>query len=706
MKRGRQPDEATETRLVNLIVKVGDRDVASQLASHLEGLANALEADLNSHRQLIIDTVLDCARSLHSKSTVYGTLVGLLNVADSSIGREIVEGAHRELQRALEDHAPMAIRGLTRFVVALMNARVASTASTVEVLETLLSAREEEGPIARADWFCAIVMDALVLCGKSLTADAPAALDALCSRLAEHVAQRKPLKKTAPLLLFYGTSTTSEEVIEHVDALYSVLTTMREDGGWSSPFLLAPHRAFAQQLSSSVAHSLPPITLEAHTPGCTYPALDRLRLLPAPTEVDLGGRGTLVAPADRILIEEVSFMMVSAFSESHKDCAKLLVAMAEELGVDCSNLFVEVLFSSILMLPAPKHQQMYYASVMVDLCKLLQSVPIALERALNVLFAQVPRLDVELSDRLANWLAFHVSNFGFSLIPFARPWGKVLEARVDAVKREGNADDSLVKSEAVANTAGNDRNEPMDVPVEGGGATAVPPASEAVRMADGRESAHARFMSTALSRMVSLSYLERIDSRDLPSAFRPYLPPKAVGHLDWETPRDGDLEPTSAASLSASLLGKLRAKLPNEQIIAWVESELRAHPLFIPIVMQTLLHAGSKSVSHLEKLIDKFGWLLVHVAADERRRSLLIGAGVRYWAASKQMSLLLCSKLIKAGVADDAAVLAYCFSAEACPTLASSGWSLVELAISGAVLRHRDAAGALRRAERRWVGGW
>ena len=52
MKRSRHdekagpPDEALETRLVNLIVRVGDRDVASQLPSHLDRLAEALEVDL------------------------------------------------------------------------------------------------------------------------------------------------------------------------------------------------------------------------------------------------------------------------------------------------------------------------------------------------------------------------------------------------------------------------------------------------------------------------------------------------------------------------------------------------------------------------------------------------------------------------------------------------------------------------------------
>ena len=57
MKRSRDAragDEGLESRLVNLIVKVGDADVATQLPSQLEGLAEALEMDLANYHSLIV----------------------------------------------------------------------------------------------------------------------------------------------------------------------------------------------------------------------------------------------------------------------------------------------------------------------------------------------------------------------------------------------------------------------------------------------------------------------------------------------------------------------------------------------------------------------------------------------------------------------------------------------------------------------------
>eukprot|EP00966_Prymnesium_polylepis_P160466 3710026-Prymnesium_polylepis.1 len=48
----------------------------------------------------------------------------------------------------------------------------------------------------------------------------------------------------------------------------------------------------------------------------------------------------------------------------------------------------------------------------------------------------------------------------------------------------------------------------------------------------------------------------------------------------------------------------------DAQVTGWLEREVADPKQRVALVVQTLLHAGSKSVSHLEKLLDKFGWLL------------------------------------------------------------------------------------------------
>ena len=201
------PDEALEQRLVNLIVRVGDKNVES-LNEHLRGLMKALEGDLAQHRRLIIDTIFDCVRSLQTKSMVYGTLAGMLNASDSSLGASIVEDAHRELDRALDDHAPMAIRGLTRFLVELMNARVVPPAAVVDVLDLYLKVGTEEGaPAARVDWFMVLVLDALALGGKYLSTAAAEELERLLAAVRAYAERRVPLRTAVPLLMPYDAPT-------------------------------------------------------------------------------------------------------------------------------------------------------------------------------------------------------------------------------------------------------------------------------------------------------------------------------------------------------------------------------------------------------------------------------------------------------------------------------------------------------------------
>lgn len=45
-----------------------------------------------------------------------------------------------------------------------------------------------------------------------------------------------------------------------------------------------------------------------------------------------------------------------------------------------------------------------------------------LVRCINSLYASLDRLDPELALRLAEWLAMHISHFGYNLEPFEPTW--------------------------------------------------------------------------------------------------------------------------------------------------------------------------------------------------------------------------------------------------------------------------------------------
>ena len=67
----------------------------SSLESNLEGLASVLDADVASYKNKILKILCDCAVKMPEKTTIYTTLIGLLNAKNYIFGGEVrVGGFH------------------------------------------------------------------------------------------------------------------------------------------------------------------------------------------------------------------------------------------------------------------------------------------------------------------------------------------------------------------------------------------------------------------------------------------------------------------------------------------------------------------------------------------------------------------------------------------------------------------------------------
>eukprot|EP00316_Scyphosphaera_apsteinii_P007912 CAMPEP_0119321610 /NCGR_PEP_ID=MMETSP1333-20130426/55880_1 /TAXON_ID=418940 /ORGANISM="Scyphosphaera apsteinii, Strain RCC1455" /LENGTH=801 /DNA_ID=CAMNT_0007328617 /DNA_START=8 /DNA_END=2413 /DNA_ORIENTATION=+ len=669
-----EPQVGIEQRLVNLIVRVGDKHIAN-IASHLRGLSAALIDDLAGHRQLIIDTVFDCVRALQPKAPVYGALVGLLNARDPRFGTDVAHKAQRELQNALDDHAPLSIRGLCRFVVELMNARVVTPSYALDVLESFAAVRLEPDVLpARALWFLTLVADAIVLGGSEFSLREATRLDELLGAI--RLFQETSISSNTPtLLLPYGSETKPDHLTEHFETLWQLVSDFWQDGSWRSPLLLSPSRAFADELAEKPV-ALDSISVPLHTLGCTYPSLRRLRLFndsagsKQRSATDAESKVGPLPLGERILLEEYVWMLVNSFSESHKDCAKQLMALREAYNIDGVATFIEVIMSMLLLLPAPRNALTYYACLLLDLSKVFPSAPHLLETAVNKLFSLLPYLDAELTSRFADWLALHVSHFSFNFAPFGASWAQLLSLPADA-----NGD----SNEMVPATA-----------------TLIPPAAD---------SAYRRFTRQVLDKCMRLSYHERV-VRELPAPLVPLMPPLPKGATAWAQVQAEDTEPGSLAAKSATLLNRLRSKTEPRDVLEWLDSHsIGKEPFEVQLlVIHTLLDAGSKSISHLEKLLDKFDWLLNHITSDAAGRVSVASAVASYWATSSQMVSLVMSKMLMHGFVDGAAVIGWLCSSDGRPRLAmSSSWEVVYLIIDKALASQRAASEELRIAEQRYA---
>jgi nuclear cap-binding protein subunit 1 len=68
----------------------------------------------------------------------------------------------------------------------------------------------------------------------------------------------------------------------------------------------------------------------------------------------------------------------------------------------------------MLRLPSPPVRQVYYAALIIELCKAeSSSVSQSLKKAVHILFERLHEMDVGLIARLWNWFSHHLSNVGF-----------------------------------------------------------------------------------------------------------------------------------------------------------------------------------------------------------------------------------------------------------------------------------------------------
>uniref|UniRef100_A0A0K8RHD1 Putative nuclear cap-binding complex subunit n=4 Tax=Ixodes TaxID=6944 RepID=A0A0K8RHD1_IXORI len=157
-----------EDRLESLIMRVGEKSTSS-LESNLEGLAGVLDADLPSYKGNILSILAECAIKMPEKTTIYTTLIGLLNTRNYNFGGEFVELLVKSYRECLKECKFEDARIIVRFFSDLVNCHVISVGSLVTLFESMLEVTLEEGtPQVRSDWYVYAVLTALPWVGREL----------------------------------------------------------------------------------------------------------------------------------------------------------------------------------------------------------------------------------------------------------------------------------------------------------------------------------------------------------------------------------------------------------------------------------------------------------------------------------------------------------------------------------------------------------
>lgn len=111
----------------------------------------------------------------------------------------------------------------------------------------------------------------------------------------------------------------------------------------------------------------------------------------------------------RILLSIPRFLSEGTFKSSNPD-----VPSSSTFSLE--SLVISTLLNALFLLPTPPCKEIYYGSVITELCKVSpNTVAPPVGRAVRKLYGLLgdDALDVEISRRLGEWFAVHLSNFGF-----------------------------------------------------------------------------------------------------------------------------------------------------------------------------------------------------------------------------------------------------------------------------------------------------
>ncbi|GMR51828.1 hypothetical protein PMAYCL1PPCAC_22023, partial [Pristionchus mayeri] len=605
-KRRRAPESQTELerRIVDLIMHIGEKPGQTSLESNLEKLVTLLEGELDKIGGRIIETIIECAKNLPDKLTIYSTLVGLLNAKNYNFGGEIVEKLVADLQLTLEKEKHRHAVNLVTFICDLANCRVLSLTSVVEFLEGLLEAAGEDGvPQVRSDWFVYAVLRSLPWIGVELKEKKTEELENLLGGVDAYMQQRS---RTHVRILQVWTGSTHEQE-EYLDCLHEQIKLL-SGANWQEKHIARMYIAFDAVLGDALQHNLPTLAPPPHSPSSNYPLPHVVfRLF---DYADCPEDGPVLPGAhsiERHLIDEELGWIIDLNEMNRKDCAEVLLNYTHKAAVPLPYVVLETIFSRLFSLPDSPQPRLFYGALLIELCRLQPNTfPQVLAQAAELLYDRAHEMQPACLDRFVDWFSYHLSNFQYRWS--WQDWNDCLEADV--------LDNKFILAKEV------------------------------------------------LEKCMRFSYFERIQEI-LPESHKRLQPAKPDVIYPMEDEAHPEFE--RARHFQALFQEKRTAEDMIEELRVEGETgegpEFDSHSF--AVFFAVLLKLASKSFSHNFAALTRYHKTLKQVVATSpEMQQTLLSTLYGCWRNNTQMLLILIDKLLKMQILDCAVVVTWIFEGE------------------------------------------
>jgi len=623
-------------RLKGLIIKIGDK-ASSDLKVNLTKMAGILSTDYEKFPDTVSSAFKACITELPMKTPVYGTLLGLLNVKNYEVASKLFDDVIAHTKDCLAKSEWRNVKYLVRFHGELVNANVILPAAYLDLLNDLLAALDEPNTEAQfADCMVYIVLAALPWCGKGLNERKPGELQRLLARIDKYL-QKRGTVKTLDLLKSYRGQNLPYDASDPLEQLWANIQKLQNDN-WEVPMLLKPYELFDDDLNQALQHELPTFELPQPSPDVQYIAPN------ASFRIFYTEASTSSFPDPNsisyFILQEIVNDTVHLFESNRKECSKYLLGLynnfqsgtfaqspastdqtndeeKEDMDTDTSGwilseVVLELVLGQMLRLPSPPVKQVYYAALIIELCKAESSnYSQTLKKAVHILFERLHDMDVGLIARLWNWFSHHLSNVGFDW-----DW--------DAWER----------------------------------ALALEPLHPQLC-----------FIRETLEKEVRLSYYDRVKTT-LPEKFAVMMasePPAPSQELLSAS------HPHNAAA--KQLLGMLRQKKDTEELNA-VLAELRtkaidsgstkeeADEIARNVFTQSVLLLGAKSFSHVLNVIERCLDVLRGLNQNPAERLHTVRIIAQFWKSNTQLLGILLDKFMNYRIIDPTSIISWVFEAD------------------------------------------
>ncbi|EDW03546.1 nuclear cap-binding protein subunit 1 [Drosophila grimshawi] len=602
-----------------LMEKLSDHSTVS-IQQRIEDLSRFVGDQFDVCRKEIIPILIECIDKRPMQSATYATFIGLINVRHYEFGGECLNGLHRQLLKSLQTAQWSRALSLLLLLADLVNANVLTAGSMLQLLGTLASVcEEEESPQQRRDFYGYMVLRTLPLIGRELYEKKETELQALLNRLLLSVKKQRSATVGVRLLLIWRNNKMPQH--EYLQLLWQQILQLQRDN-WTEQHLQRPYLTFDETLCTALQHRLPDLELPPDERALNLP-------YPRPWLIFRLFKVSDCLPSEQMpgeldigrhIIELHILEILELWHLNVKNCAdQLLEFCLAKPTVAMEHLIVEVLVGEMLRLPCSLYLTINYGSIIIELCRLRPNkFPRIVAHASYILFKHLEFMSVSSIDCFVNWFSHHLSNFRFEWI--WQDW------------------------------------------------------ESCTRLPDMHPSA--MFIRELLKKCLRLSYYQRI-LQMMPKSFQalmPVIPNSNYKYLNELLP---------GSMLAKALLEVIRAKCTPEQLGGLMEATTELDDeLKVNVLMQTFLHLGCKTFTHINSMFSKFNSVLKMLASSDANQLSMLRALFEVWANNEQYKVVLADKLMKMQVVSTKVIVNWIFDAALKQELAKMYmWELLNLTV-------------------------